>query len=157
MNQTIFDMLKNIKNFNSRETTVYDCTNISLPKVHNTAGNITAINNENEIPFQINRIYYLYDVPSGESRGGHAHKELHQLIIAASGSFDITVNDSKIRRTFQLNRPNYGLYLPPGLWRQLDNFSSGAICLVMASMLYLEEDYIRNYDEFIELKLSKID
>ena len=135
-----------------RATTVYDCTIMHLPVVHNDAGNITAINNSNEIPFDIKRVYYLYDVPGGESRGGHGHKSLHQLIVAGSGSFDITVDDGRIRRTFQLNRPNYGLYLPPGLWRELDNFSSGAICLVMASDVFNESDYVRGYRAFLNLK-----
>ncbi|WP_367392669.1 FdtA/QdtA family cupin domain-containing protein [Lewinella sp. LCG006] len=134
------------------QTTVYDCTIILLPVVHSEAGNITAINNSQEIPFNVQRVYYLYDVPGGESRGGHGHKDLHQLILAVSGSFDITVDDGGIRRTFQLNRPNYGLYLPPGLWRELDNFSSGSICLVMASDAYSAEDYLRTYDEFKAFK-----
>lgn len=136
----------------ARKTTVYDCTILQLPVVHNEAGNITALNNDLEIPFDIKRVYYLYDVPGGESRGGHGHKALYQLILAGSGSFDITVDDGRIRRTFQLNRPDYGLYLPPGLWRELDNFSSGSICLVMASAFYSTEDYIRNYQSFIEYK-----
>ncbi|WP_282776935.1 sugar 3,4-ketoisomerase [Phaeodactylibacter xiamenensis] len=136
----------------ARKTTVYDCTIVQLPVVHNEAGNITALNNAQEIPFDVKRVYYLYDVPGGESRGGHGHKALHQLILAGSGSFDITVDDGRIRRTFQLNRPDYGLYLPPGLWRELDNFSSGSICLVVASAFYSTEDYIRNYQSFIEYK-----
>ena len=135
-----------------KATTVYDCTMVHLPVVYNEAGNITAINNSKEIPFDIKRVYYLYDVPGGESRGGHGHKALHQLIIAGSGSFDITVDDGRIRRTFQLNRPNYGLYLPPGLWRELDNFSSGSICLVMASDTYDANDYLRGYDDFKSFK-----
>lgn len=141
-----------IVNFEPKRTTVYDCTMIQLPKVHNIAGNITAVNNGTEIPFSVKRVYYLYDVPGGESRGGHGHKALHQLILAGSGSFDITVDDGRIRRTFQLNRPDYGLYLPPGLWRELDNFSSGAICLVLASHIYQESDYIREYSAFKKLK-----
>lgn len=138
--------------YDSQRTTVYDCTIVHLPVVHNEAGNITAINNSREIPFEIKRVYYLYDVPGGESRGGHGHKALHQLILAGSGSFDITVDDGRIRRTFKLNRPDYGLYLPPGLWRELDNFSSGSICLVIASDKYNAEDYLRNYEEFKKYK-----
>lgn len=136
----------------ARKTTVYDCTILQLPVVHNEAGNITALNNDLEIPFETKRVYYLYDVPGGESRGGHGHKALQQLILAGSGSFDITVDDGRIRRTFQLNRPDYGLYLPPGLWRELDNFSSGSICLVLASDEYDSEDYLRDYGEFKAFK-----
>ena len=136
----------------AQKTTVYDCTILQLPVVYNEAGNITALNNAQEIPFEIKRVYYLYDVPGGESRGGHGHKALHQLILAGSGSFDITVDDGRIRRTFQLNRPDYGLYLPPGLWRELDNFSSGSICLVLASDLYSEKDYIRKGLEYKRFK-----
>jgi hypothetical protein len=94
-------------------------------------------------------VYYLYDVPGGESRGAHAHKELEQLIIAASGSFDVTIDDGKNKKTISLNRPNYGLHLKPGMWRELSNFSSGSICLVLASLLYDEADYIRDYDQFL--------
>lgn len=135
-----------------RTTTVYDCNVIQLPKIHNPAGNITAVNNDQEVPFTVKRVYYLYDLPGGESRGGHAHKELHQLIVAASGSFDLIVDDGRVKRTVNLSRPYVGLYLPPGLWRELNNFSSGAICLVLASEIYSEEDYIRDYEEFINYK-----
>lgn len=135
------------------KSSVFDSTIIELPVVHNVAGNITALNNsEGIIPFEVKRLYYLYDIPGGESRGAHAHKELQQLIIAASGSFDITLDDGKTKRTFNLSRPNLGLYMPSGLWRELDNFSSGAICLVLASHVYDEKDYIRNYVEFKNLK-----
>lgn len=136
----------------ARNTTVYDCTMVRLPVVHSEAGKITAVNNQQEIPFAVKRVYYLYDIPGGESRGGHGHKALHQLILAGSGSFDITVDDGRIRRTFQLNRPDYGLYLPPGLWRELDNFSSGSICLVLASDLYSDDDYLRDYNRFKTFK-----
>jgi oxalate decarboxylase/phosphoglucose isomerase-like protein (cupin superfamily) len=105
-----------------------------------------------EVPFDIHRVYYLYDVPGGESRGGHAHKALHQVIIAASGSFDLIVDDGRIKRTFHLARPYIGVYMPPGLWRELDNFSTGSICLVLASHVYENEDYIRYYDEFLYFK-----
>lgn len=132
---------------------VFDCSIVTLPIVHNVAGNITAINNsEGLLPFKINRIYYLYDIPGGESRGGHAHKKLEQLIIAASGSFDITVDDGRAKRTVHLSRPNAGFYLPSGIWREMNNFSSGAVCLVLASEHYKEDDYIREYDEFANLK-----
>ncbi|MEP2448770.1 MAG: FdtA/QdtA family cupin domain-containing protein [Balneola sp.] len=131
------------------KNSVHDATVLKLPKIHNIAGNITAIGNSDDIiPFDINRIYYLYDIPGGEERGAHAHKELQQLIIAGSGSFDITLDDGKTRRTFHLSQPYFGLYMPSGLWRELHNFSSGAICLVLASHIYNEKDYIRDYKEF---------
>lgn len=133
-------------------STVYDSSIINLSQNHKTKGNITAVNNFQEVPFQIKRVYYLYDVPGGEARGGHAHKELHQLIVAASGSFDITIDDGRVKRTFQLNRPYFGLYLPSGLWRELHNFSSGSICLVLASTEYRASDYIREYSDFIQYK-----
>lgn len=133
-------------------STVSDCRIIDLSKIHNPAGNITAVNNEKEIPFAIKRVYYLYDVPGGEARGGHAHKTLQQVIVAASGSFDITLNDGKLKTTFSLSRPHKGLYVPPGLWRELVNFSSGAICLVLASTEYSEGDYIRDFDAYKEYK-----
>jgi hypothetical protein len=133
-------------------TSVFDTSLLELPFIHGESGNITAINSMAEIPFDISRVYYLYDVPGGSSRGGHAHKELQQLIVAASGSFDIILDDGKVKRSIHLNRPNIGLYMPSGLWRELDNFSSGAICLVLASHGYNESDYIRDYDNFIEYK-----
>ena len=135
-----------------RATTVFDCNILQLPRNYNPAGNITAVNSNKEIPFEIERIYYLFDVPGGEGRGGHAHIELQQLIIAASGSFDIIVDDGNVRRTFHLSRPYTGLYMPAGLWRELDNFSSGSICLVLASTKYTETDYIRDYDQFKKWK-----
>lgn len=131
---------------------VYDCTMIELDKHHHVKGNITVVENNKDIPFEVKRIYYLYDIPGGESRGGHAHRELSQLIIAASGSFTITLDDGKVKRTFLLNRPYQGLYVVPGIWRTLDDFSSGSVCLVLASHTYNEADYIRDYDEFIKLK-----
>ena len=133
-------------------TTVFDSTILQLPRIYNPAGSITVINNKQEIPFDIKRIYYLFDVPGGEARGGHAHKELQQLIVAASGSFDIIINDGNVKRTFHLSRPYMGLYMPAGLWRELDNFSSGSICLVLASTIYEEADYIRDYPTFTEWK-----
>jgi hypothetical protein len=132
--------------------TVFDCSIIHFPKIQNRAGNITPIQNNIESPFAIKRVYYLYDVPGGESRGAHAHKELEQLIIAASGSFDVTIDDGKNKKTFSLNRPYFGLHLKPGMWRELSNFSSGSICLVLASLLYAESDYIRDYEDFKKLK-----
>ncbi|RYE53595.1 MAG: WxcM-like domain-containing protein [Sphingobacteriales bacterium] len=133
-------------------STVFHCNVLELPKIQNPAGNITAINNLLEVPFEIRRIYYLYDVPGGESRGGHGHRALHQLIVAAGGSFDVIVDDGHVKRTIHLSRPYMGLYMPPGLWRELNNFSSGATCLVLASAIYDESDYIRDYDEFLDFK-----
>lgn len=136
-----------------RNNTVYDCSLIQLPKANNQKGNITAINNaEGIIPFTIKRVYYLYDIPGGEGRGGHAHKCLEQVIIAGSGSFDITIDDGMTKRTYNLSKPYHGLYMPSGLWRELNNFSSGAICLVLASEKYDEKDYIRDYKIFLKIK-----
>lgn len=137
------------------ESKVTDCRIIDLPKIHNRAGNITAINELLDIPFKIKRVYYLYDVPGGEERGGHAHKNLHQLIVAASGSFDVVLNDGIEKKTIQLNRPYNGLIIVPGIWRELSNFSSGSICLVLASEIYKVNDYIREYSLFKELKNVK--
>ena len=134
------------------KTTLNDCTLFKLPKIENAAGSITVIQGNKEIPFNIQRIYYLYDIPGGAGRGGHAHKTLYQLIIAAGGSFDIVLFDGKERLTIHLNRPYNGLLIPPGIWRDMSNFSSGAICLVLASELYNETDYIRNYAFFKTLK-----
>jgi hypothetical protein len=135
-----------------KESIVYDCTVIEIDKHHNVKGNISVVENNKTVPFSVQRTYYLYDVPGGESRGGHAHKELRQLIVAAGGSFSVTVDDGNVKRTFSLNRPYQGLLVVPGIWRELDDFSSGAICLVLASHKYDEADYIRNYQEFLEYK-----
>lgn len=135
-----------------RPTTVYDCTVLELPKLENAAGNITPINSGINVPFEISRVYYLYDVPGGASRGGHAHKELEQLIVAASGSFDVILDDGLNRRTIHLNRPYFGLLMPRLIWRELVNFSSGGICLVLASQIYCPDDYIRDHDELIRVK-----
>lgn len=135
-----------------RKNTVYDCSIIELDKHHHEKGNITVVENGVSVPFGIKRVYYLYDVPGGESRGGHAHKDLYQLIVAASGSFTVTLDDGKVKRTFLLNRPYQALMVVPGIWRTLDDFSSGAVCLVLASACYTEEDYIRNYSDFLNAK-----
>jgi hypothetical protein len=135
-----------------KSSTVDDCKIIQLSKIHNRVGNITIIENNLDIPFEVKRIYYLYDIPSNETRGGHAHKELYQLVIGASGSFNINLNDGVNDKTFFLNRPDYGLLIVPGIWRDLSDFSSGSVCLVFASEIYSENDYIRNYEEFLNLK-----
>jgi len=138
----------------TQQTTIDDCKVIELPKIHNRAGNITALNNQSDIPFDIKRVYYLYDIPGGETRGGHAHRELHQLLMAASGSFDVLLDDGSQKKIISLNRPYYGLYIIPGIWRELTNFSSGAICLVLASQIYIASDYIRDYKTFITFKTN---
>lgn len=136
-----------------KKNSVYDCTIIELNKHYSDRkGNLSVIENCDTVPFDIKRTYYLYDVPGGESRGGHAHRELSQLIIAASGSFTVTLDDANVKRTFTLNRPYQGLYIVPGIWRTLEDFSSGAVCLVLASHLYDEADYIRTYGEFLKYK-----
>jgi len=124
------------------------CKIIDLPKVADVRGNLTFIEENRHIPFAIKRVYYLYDVPGGESRGGHAHKRLQQFIIAASGSFDVILDDGFKKKRFHLNRSYYGLYVPNMIWRELDNFSSGSVCLVLASDLYKAEDYIYDYAVF---------
>lgn len=139
--------------YNPKTTTVNDCYMIELEKNHRDKGNITVVENRDIIPFDINRVYYLYDVPGGEERGGHAHKELYQILIAAGGSFDVVLDDGKEKRTVHLNRPYQGLKIVPGIWRELINFSSGATCLVLASHRYDERDYIREYGEFIDVKM----
>jgi len=132
------------------KTIVFDCNIIELPKVKNRAGNITVLENNIEIPFSVKRIFYLYDIPGGESRGAHSHKECHQFLVAASGSFEILLDDGKVKKTVQLNQPYRGLHIPPGIWASEINFSSGAICLVLASHEYDESDYIRDYEEFLK-------
>jgi hypothetical protein len=134
------------------KNTVFDCKIVELTKIHNNSGNITIVENDYNMPFNVKRVYYLYDIPSGETRGGHAHYELEQYIIAASGSFDVILNDGTNERRITLNRPNIALHIVPGLWRELDNFSSGSISMVLASQLYTENDYIRNYNEFLTNK-----
>ncbi|MHB1956209.1 MAG: sugar 3,4-ketoisomerase [Sulfobacillus sp.] len=128
---------------------VHECRIIELPRIGSSRGNLTFLESGQHVPFRIERVYYLYDVPGGESRGGHAHKSIEQLIIAASGSFDVVVNDGLQEKTFSLNRSYFGLYLPNMVWRELVNFSSASVCLVLASEHYDEGDYIRNWDEFL--------
>lgn len=136
-----------------RKLTVYDCSVIELPKISNRQGNITPIHECVDVPFKIERIFYLYDIPGGEERGAHAHKKCHQFIIAASGSFEVVLDDGQNKRTVSLNRPYFGLHIPPGIWAAEQEFSSGATCLVLASEKYDEADYIRDYDTF---KLEKL-
>lgn len=126
------------------------CLMVDLPKIEDARGNLTFIEGSRHIPFDIRRVYYLYDVPGGSERGGHAHKELHQLIIAISGSFDIHLDDGAEKKVIRMNRSYNGLYLCPMIWREIDNFSSGAVCMVLASDYYDELDYYREYNEFIK-------
>jgi hypothetical protein len=128
---------------------VFDCSIINFPKFTFREGNITPINGGTDVPFSIKRVFYLYDIPGGESRGAHAHKVCHQLLFAASGSFEVLTDDGKNQRLFQLNRPFFGLHIPPGIWASEINFSSGSVCLVLASHAYDAQDYIRSYDEYL--------
>lgn len=134
----------------NKQFNVFDCTMMELDKHHSDRkGNLTVVENGKTLPFDVKRVYYLYDIPGGESRGAHAHKELSQLIIAVSGAFRVTLDDGNIKRSFILNRPYQGLYIKPGIWRDLDDFSAGAVCMVLASDIYKADDYIRSYDDFI--------
>lgn len=145
--------VQNLEPLNPSKYCVFDCTMIELDKHHeDRRGNLTVVENGQTLPFDVKRVYYLYDVPGGENRGAHAHKELSQLIIAASGSFTVTLDDGKCKRSFFLNRPYQGLYIKPGMWRDLEDFSSGAVCMVLASDVYIKEDYIRDYNEFLKFR-----
>lgn len=132
-----------------KSITVFDCSIIELPKIQNRAGNIRPVHSNINVPFNINRIFYLYDIPGGEDRGAHAHKECNQFLVAASGSFEIELDDGINKRTVSLSRPYYGLHIPPTIWAAEKSFSSGAICLVLASHKYDEQDYIRKYQEYL--------
>lgn len=133
-----------------KRNTVFDCQIVELDKHHSDRkGNLSVVENGKNVPFAVKRVYYLYDVPGGESRGGHAHKALYQLMVSVSGSFSVTLDDGENKRLFVLNRPYQGLYIVPGIWRILDGFSSGSVCVVLASEKYDETDYIREYDEFL--------
>jgi hypothetical protein len=134
------------------KSSIYNCSILQLPKIHNRAGNITALENNIHLPFDVRRVYYLYDVPAGEERGGHAHRELQQIVVAASGAFDVLLNDGVNKKIVHLNRPFIGLHIVPGIWRELLNFSAGAVCLVLASHTFDEKDYIRDYPNFLEYK-----
>ena len=138
------------------KSSIYNCSILQLPKIHNRAGNITALENNIHLPFDVKRVYYLYDVPAGEERGGHAHRELQQIVVAASGAFDVFLNDGMNKKIVHLDRPFIGLHIVPGIWRELLNFSSGAVCLVLASHKYDEKDYIRDYENFKAYKKKLI-
>ena len=142
----------NIKNTEILNTKVFDCNIFELPKINNRAGNLTSLTGMDHIPFRIKRLYYLYDIPGGEARGGHAHKNLFQLLVAASGSFDVMLDDGINKKIVNLNRPYFGLLIIPGIWREIINFSSGSICLVLSSECYDESDYVRDYIQFKFLK-----
>jgi len=132
--------------------TIYDCSVIELPRIKSREGNITPIHENINIPFPISRVFYLYDIPGGEDRGAHSHKKCHQFLVAASGSFEIELFDGINKRTVNLNRPYFGLHIPPGIWAAEKSFSSGAICLVFASHKYNEADYIRDYNDYLIYK-----
>jgi dTDP-4-dehydrorhamnose 3,5-epimerase-like enzyme len=134
------------------KTSVYDCSYIELGKHFNEKGNLTVVENNLNIPFEAKRIFFLYDIPGGESRGAHAHKKCHQFLVAASGTFEVALDDGKTKRTILLSQPYYGLYIPPGIWAAEQEFSSGSICLVLASHEYDAEDYIRDYDDYLTWK-----
>lgn len=135
-----------------KNKSVYDCSLIHLSKKDVSSGAITVVDNsDNSLPFQVKRIFYLYDIPAGESRGAHAHKECHQLLIALTGAFEVLLDDGVSKRTVSINQPFLGLHIPPGIWASEQNFSSASICLVLTSHEYAENDYIRDYDDFLKL------
>jgi hypothetical protein len=142
--------LKSLEMYN--KTSVFDCSVINIGKINFKEGNLTVVENYSHFPFNIQRIFYLYDIAGGESRGAHAHRECHQFLISASGSFEVSLDDGKFKRQVFLNRPDLGLHIPPGVWASEVNFSSGAICLVLASHKYKESDYIREYDKYLDYK-----
>ncbi|WP_026724695.1 sugar 3,4-ketoisomerase [Flavobacterium sasangense] len=132
-------------------STIQNCKILAIPKIEDPRGNLSVIEH-NVIPFEIKRVYYLYDVPSGAERGGHSHREQQEFLVALSGSFDVILNDGKVEKTVTLNKPFEGLLIPNGIWRELKDFSSGAVCLVVASDVFDEDDYIRDFDEFLKSK-----
>ncbi|HLN44384.1 MAG TPA: FdtA/QdtA family cupin domain-containing protein [Candidatus Sulfotelmatobacter sp.] len=134
---------------------ITECRLIFFPKISDVRGNLSVIEENTHVPFTIKRVYYLYDVPSGATRGGHAHKTLSQVVIALSGSFDVVLDDGREKKTFFLNRPHYGLYIPPGIWREIENFSSNSVALSLVSDFYKEEDYIRDYSIFKKMVSGK--
>jgi dTDP-4-dehydrorhamnose 3,5-epimerase-like enzyme len=135
---------------NTQEGILSACHVIDLPRIEDRRGNLTFIESQGHVPFEIRRVYYLYDVPGGAERGGHAHRDLRQLLVAMSGSFDVVLDDGREKQRFHLNRSYQGLYVPTMIWRELDNFSSGSVCMVLASTHYDEADYFRNYDEYLQ-------
>lgn len=145
--------MKHTKNgISSDKVTVFDCSLYSLEKNMELEGNLTYVYNNIHVPFDVKRIFYSYDIPGGEARGAHAHKECHQFLIAGSGSYEVVLDDGTNKRTVLLNRPFYGLHIPPGIWAEEQGFSSGSICLVLASHGYDENDYIRDYNEFLKYR-----
>lgn len=128
---------------------------IDLPKICDPRGNLTFVQEGREVPFKIARAYWIYDVPAGEERGGHSHRNLHQLLVAVGGSFDVNITDGFTRRTITLNRPFKGLYLPPGIWRDITNFSSGGVCLSLVDDFFSEEDYVRDFEDFMALAQAR--
>lgn len=138
-------------------TTIEDCRLLELPKIHRVEGNITPIEGGKDLPFEVRRVYYLYDVPGGAARGGHAHRQLQQMLVAVMGAFDVVLNDGHQQKTVRLDRAYQGLYMPELIWRRLENFSSGGICLVLASHPYDEADYLRTYDDFLESRQVSAD
>lgn len=139
---------------NNMMPSVYNCSVVELPKIEDERGNITPVQGAVNVPFDIARVFYLYDIPGGEARGAHAHKECHQFLIAAHGAFEVVLDDGTNKRTVVLNRPNYGLHILPGIWAAEQGFSSGAICLVLTSHMYDEGDYIRSYDDFLNYRAA---
>lgn len=137
-----------------RQTTIDDCSLVELPRIADVRGNLTFIEGNRHAPFAIERVFYLYDVPTGADRGAHAHREQHQFLICLSGSFDVALDDGKQRRVVHLNRPWHGLHIPPMIWAAEVNFDAGTVCLVLASAKYLEDDYIRDYEDFLALRGS---
>lgn len=133
---------------------IQDCKVVKLGQIGDRNGHITVVTNNSEIPFAVKRVFYLYDIPGGESRGAHAHKECHQFLVAVSGAFDVVLDDGKNKHQVQLNNPNTGLHIVPGIWASEVNFSSGSVCLVLASQEYTESDYIRNYSDYLKFKLT---
>lgn len=131
-----------------KKPTVYDCSVVELGKIENNQGNLTVVQSNQDVPFDIKRVFYLYDIPGGEARGAHAHKQCHQFLVAVSGCFEVALDDGVNKRTITLNRPFYGLHIPPGIWAAEQEFSSGSVCLVMTSETFSEEDYIRDYEQF---------
>lgn len=138
-----------------RSEKIFNCSLIDLGKINFPEGNLTVLENSSNFPFAVKRVFYLYDIAGGESRGAHSHKKCHQFLIAVSGSFEVALDDGNYKRQISLNRPNIGLHIPPGIWASEINFSSGAICLVLASHQYNEEDYIRDYQEYLKLKCGE--